>query len=693
MRHPKRSHIDTADEDMTPDLRDSLMNQTRADHFLVCGLGSLGQHCAMNLKKFGVAVSAIDLVSYGIWEIESIPEILDRLLVGDCRQPAVLNEIEVWKYRGILFVTSDDRINIEAAFEARLRNPSARLVVRSGKTNLNALLQTELGNFIALEPKKLSASTFALAAFAEGTPASFQIEDRFLRVIAHRAASGEPLVNTPLGKLNSGWRRVLTHYRGDHTPEHLFFEWNPKDTIRDGDTTVWIEAQSPRPQNNGELPLSWFRKRIGHAAGLLRKTLGQWKKRLHPSFQNQIQRLVLLCGLCLIGFLMIGGFLFYIYGPQMGLTDAFFAVACLMIGGYPDLLGGEFQFQLSMPWWLRLFGLTLAFVGTLFVGALYALMTQSLITARLRFFKRPAVARDGHVVVIGLEMFGKRVVQQLQDLREKVVGIETGKASPDSNETIALLILNRNHIGETLKQANLHTAKSVMIVTNDEMENLEITLMAQRLNPAAKFVVRTYNPRFSANLARLFPNTQVLCVSALAAEAFVAAAFGERVPHLFRLKDQTIIVTEYNIEPGDSLAGLLLSEVMYGFRVVPFLHISQVHGSRDWMPSEDNRLTPGDRLFVLATMNGLRRIELGRMLERQYLVHVVEQRHTLMAHAHFEGATLIARISGCDIGTARKLMADLPGDLPHPVYYQQGLAIVEKLQRNMIEARLVKIAS
>ncbi|WP_373501247.1 NAD-binding protein [Desulfococcus sp.] len=681
---------------MASDISDSPLLQTRSDQFLVCGLGSLGQHCVANLKKFGVGVSAIDLLSYGIWEIESVPEILDRLLVGDCRHPTVLNEIEVWKYRAILFVTSDDRINIEAAFEARLRNPSARLVVRSGKTNLNTLLQSELGNFTALEPGELSASAFALAAFGDEMPASFQLEDRLARVIAHRATPGDALVNTKLGKLNSGWRRVLTHYRGDHAPEHLFFEWNPEDDIRDGDIAVWIEALSPKRQSNGSsspLPLSQFLKGFRHTARLLRRTFRQWLHHLRPPFRDQLQRLVLLCGGALLGFLMVGGVLFYMFGPQMNLTDAFFAAACLLIGGYPDLLGGEFQFQLSMPWWLRLFGLTLAVVGTLFVGALYALMTQSLITARLRFFKRPAVSRHGHVVVIGLEMFGKRVVGRLQGLCEKVVGIEIHEASPDSIETIALLTLNKNHIAETLQQANVHTAKSVMTVTNDEMENLEITLMALRMNPAARFVVRTYNPRFSDNLARLFPNAQVLCVSALAAEAFVAAAFGERVPQLFRLKDHTIIVTEYKIESGDSLDGLLLSEVAYGFRVVPFLHINRVHGTQDWMPSDDNRLAPGDRLFVLATMNGLRRIELGRILERRYIVHVVKQRHTLMTQANFEGANVIARISGCDLGTAQALMANLPGDLPHPVYYQQGLTIVEKLHRNMIEARLVKIAS
>ena len=34
--------------------------QTPLDQFLVCGLGSLGQHCVITLKEFGVKVSGIE---------------------------------------------------------------------------------------------------------------------------------------------------------------------------------------------------------------------------------------------------------------------------------------------------------------------------------------------------------------------------------------------------------------------------------------------------------------------------------------------------------------------------------------------------------------------------------------------------------------------------------------------------------
>lgn len=39
---------------------------------------------------------------------------------------------------------------------------------------------------------------------------------------------------------------------------------------------------------------------------------------------------------------------------------------------------------------------------------------------------------------------------------------------------------------------------------------------------------------------------------------FAGAAFGENIINLFRFNRQTVLVTEYQIEAGDTLNGLLL---------------------------------------------------------------------------------------------------------------------------------------
>lgn len=131
--------------------------------FLVCGLGNLGQYCISVLKEFGVAVNGIEIIDNPKWQIPDLPTKLDKLVIGDCRQPTVLEQAGIRYCRAVLIVTNDESVNIAAAFAARALNPNVRLVIRSSQENLNELLKQNLGNFVAFEPTQLPAKSFALA--------------------------------------------------------------------------------------------------------------------------------------------------------------------------------------------------------------------------------------------------------------------------------------------------------------------------------------------------------------------------------------------------------------------------------------------------------------------------------------------------------------------------------------------------
>lgn len=56
--------------------------------------------------------------------------------------------------------------------------------------------------------------------------------------------------------------------------------------------------------------------------------------------------------------------------------------------------------------------------------------------------------------------------------------------------------------------------------------------------------------------------------------------------------------------------------------------------------------------------------------------------------AIFDGANEISIISGCNIGTARELMHNLPGQLPVALYKQQAMLLVRRLSKLRVTARL-----
>jgi len=682
------------------------------DQILVCGLGSLGQHCVANLKTFGVQVNAIELQPSDRWEMASLPDLIDHLVIGDCRQSDVLAQAGVHHCRAALIVTTDERVNLEAALSARVLNPGIRLVVRSEKQNLNNLLVQQLTNFIAFEPTQLAAPAFALEALGEEMIGFFKIEQQSFRVVKRNIAPDDAWCNSrKVYELLNRDRRVLRYIKAqdaDLPPEDWalqtdhpysasaqFYTWLPDEVIRAGDVIVAVETDDHDGlslSSHGDYPLPtrpqtalWPRVREG---------LSHWRKwrpqaaiaaYWRGSAKNQIRRVALLCGITVVALCGLGSVLLVATQTAPTLADAFYATVVLLLGGYGDVFGGV-ELEMPMPWWLRLFSLSLTLAGTAFIGVLYALLTEKLLSLRFDFLaKRPPVPDKDHIVIIWLGRVGRQVVEILQDLRQPLVGITSQTIDPDVLPQMPLIV---GSIREGLDKANLATAKSVVAVSDDEIQNLELGLMAYRANPRSRLIIRTYDQLFTDKVAQLFPYAQVLCASALSAEAFAGAAFGENVVGLFRLYHQTVLATQYQIEANDTLHHLLLSEVAYGYGVVPIWY--QPGGQRSRvMPSDDVQLQAGDRLVVLSTIRGLRRIEQSDRAPQQWQIELL---HAQAADAIFEGGTELARVTGCSIGEAHALMNELPVVFPHKLYLHQAIRLVRRLSRLRVSAQILPLA-
>jgi hypothetical protein len=74
-------------------------------------------------------------------------------------------------------------------------------------------------------------------------------------------------------------------------------------------------------------------------------------------------------------------------------------------------------------------------------------------------------------------------------------------------------------------------------------------------------------------------------------------------------------------------------------------------------PSEDIRLEAGNRLVVLATMEGLQNAEYGMTAARNYQVRILGVKTDQFL---FNGVRTLSRVTGCKLAVARELMANLP---------------------------------
>lgn len=61
--------------------KQSLSNPLDLEYFIICGLGSLGQHCVVSLAEFEVKIIAIEQRLPIDWEIESLKDLLEDLII------------------------------------------------------------------------------------------------------------------------------------------------------------------------------------------------------------------------------------------------------------------------------------------------------------------------------------------------------------------------------------------------------------------------------------------------------------------------------------------------------------------------------------------------------------------------------------------------------------------------------------
>jgi Trk K+ transport system NAD-binding subunit len=292
-------------------------------------------------------------------------------------------------------------------------------------------------------------------------------------------------------------------------------------------------------------------------------------------------------------------------------------------------------------------------------------------------------ARD-HIVLIGFGRLGQRIADLLFKLQIPFVIVSENPHDCDLADKVPWFTGN---IIEELSKTNLAKAKSILSVTDDQMLNLEAALLARdaakKINRQMNLAIRTYDRYFSENLAELLPSSQSFCAYALSAEAFAGAAFGENMLSLFRLNQRTVLVAEYTIVENDTLIGKNLSQIAYGYTVVPVYlktSASKADGHREfYMPSDDEVMKVGDRLTLLASISGLRRIELGNLhLPKRWQLRA---KPPLNSSVLLDAGNKLKNISGCDLELARRFMQSLPAAIELPMYDTQAYRLGQELMR------------
>ena len=669
------------------------------DNFIICGLGRLGQATLVNLVKFGhsslpISVVAIDKTSLIDVEFIEVYTLLSQpIIVGDCRQLDLLEEAGVASARAILLLTKDESVNIETALLVRRHYPFVHIVIRSARSNLNSLLKNQLNQFVALNATELPAETFALAGLGDELLSIFAIEELQFRVI-QREITGHDYgyVEIPLSETQQRQSRLLTfmpcatldrNLEQTISGSSLFHCWQPDTCISAQDIISSIHVDSvshhhSRLVSSNLVGWPWVKAfwnkfaSIGWARRFYQFWLGDAQKSL-----RLVTKVAITSGftLCVMSTLILK-----LAIPQLSWSRAFSLAVILILGGYGDIFGG--LEDLAIPTWIYLVSLLIALMSLILVLSVFGLLIDELISSRFHFLQhRPKLPQSGHVIIVGFGRLGDRVIQILRELNQSMICITDQIPSSEILQKVPFLI---GDVLQELKSANLPKAKSVIAITNDPILNLEMALMAKEQSQSPNFlaVIRSHDRYFSESIPILLPRGKAFSLNSISAEAFAGAAFGENIISLFQLNNKTILVTEYCIEPDDTLIHKLISQVSYGYGVVPILlrtentlKVQEVQ----CFPNEDYQLHEGDRLYLLASINGLRRIERGELAQPPRWR--IEVQVPLSREGTLEVGNILARITGIDLAQCRTFAHSLPASMELPLYAYQAHRLEKALKR------------
>ncbi len=164
-------------------------------------------------------------------------------------------------------------------------------------------------------------------------------------------------------------------------------------------------------------------------------------------------------------------------------------------------------------------------------------------------------SRD-HVVLCGLGSVGFRVLEELLALDEQVFVIERDGDGEFIARARALgveVLIGDARTENLLRSLNVTAARAVIIVTNDDLANLEIAMDVREIRTDVPIILRLFDQRLAQKVKHTMGIQVSLSTSMVAAPLFASAALDTHVVGTHRVGGKLLLVVELVV--GPRLAG------------------------------------------------------------------------------------------------------------------------------------------
>jgi Trk K+ transport system NAD-binding subunit len=572
--------------------------------YILCGLGRVGWKILEYLQAGSLPIVVMDNQCAA-----DDPRLgRARLIHGDCRRDELLLQAGVADAQGVLIVTSDDLVNITTALTVRRLNPEVHIVIRVVNENLIARLSKSVTKISTLSIADLVGPVLALTALSGQTLGAFTVhgdEGATYQISEVHIQESSPYCGHPIREVALLGVSVLAHLPlGDKG--RLLDEVSGDNVLAAGDRLIVCG----RPDDLEPLLREVEEEVPPHVlwAGFVRR---YWRMLLRTI--RDIDITVKITSVVLLAVILLSTLLLHLAGgrdPDTGaaveipITDAFYRTISLMA------TGAEMRGEMLWPW-EKVFAAFLRIAGAAVFAAFTAIVVNYLLRAELGgALEVRRIPDKGHVVVCGLGTIGFRAVQELCSRAGGVVVIERAGDNPLVTTVRSLgvpVILGDATVLNVLRRANLAEARAVIASTTNDLVNLEIALLAREKNPQQRVVPCLSDAHLAQSIREAANVRRTLSIPALAAPAFVARLFGDRVLCVFMVQGRLLAVIDLVVQPADDwLKGQEVRDLATTHRLLPLAVFAG--DSKPQAKPLDIRLDVNSRLVAVLALPDLERL-------------------------------------------------------------------------------------
>ncbi|TDC28685.1 TrkA family potassium uptake protein, partial [Micromonospora sp. 15K316] len=547
-------------------------------HYVVCGRDSLAYYVAKALLESdlpggGARVTVVVPERYRANGADVATLRGVRLVRSDRLDEATFRAANLAGAAGLALLHQDDVGNLHAALCAQAVDKHVRQVLRMFNGTLADGVRTLLQAPVeVLSDAEMAAPAFVAAALGEVDPTHFQHRGRTLRV-ARRADVREQDVACGLADRRDPQRVLLLP--ADPSTADL----------------VLAEATGQPPGTEiAARKLVRARRRRRPVAVLLRAVRGFATRKIG------IATMLVLAVVVVLGALI---------AQAEGVSPAealYVTLVTTLSGADPDTSKSPDAQVMQVV--LNLAGLAL-------IPLITAVVVDGIVNARLALHTgRLQPHRSGHVVVVGLGNVGTRVMAQLREYDVEVVAIDKDpepRGGALARQLEVPLIVGDAAQPETLEAASVADCQALVIVSTDDVANLEAALAARETRADLRVVLRLFENDFAERVEEAFGLGVSRSVSYLAAPAFTGALTERAVIATIPVGRHALPVAEVPVAAGSELDGRPLDVVSREGQVRLIARTPAGGGRTIWWKDLDPRqvIFAGDRLTVVARRGGL----------------------------------------------------------------------------------------